>query len=140
MAQRVPRAALTRTPRPRDRKAQIVSAAADLFYRFGYHNVGTEQIAQSVGITAGALYRHFANKQDLLAHALIDTFGRALDVVEQATPRTLETMIDGLAATAGARRDLGVLWNRETRHLDDERRRRTRARFFAFQAIFTGEL
>jgi AcrR family transcriptional regulator len=140
MATQSRRAAITRTPRPRDRKAQIIAVAGDLFYRHGYHNVGTEQIAQAVGITAGALYRHFAGKQDLLAHALIDTFERATVVVSEEAPRSLAAVVGGLAETAGARRDLGVLWNRETRHLDDERRHRMRGRFFAFLAYFTEQL
>lgn len=140
MAGQTRRAPIARTPRPRDRKAQIITAAADLFYRYGYHNVSTEQIAQAVGITAGALYRHFTSKQDLLAHAVIDAFERATVLVEQGAPDSLAAMVDGLAATAGARRDLGGLWNRETRHLDDERRARMRGRFFAFLAYFTEQL
>jgi AcrR family transcriptional regulator len=111
-----------------------------LFYRHGFHMVSIEQIARAVGITAGALYRHFAGKQDLLAQTLIDSFERATVVVEQGALDSLATMIEGLAVTAGARRDLGGLWNRETRHLDDERRARMRGRFFAFLAFFTENL
>ncbi|MCW2753895.1 MAG: regulatory protein TetR [Marmoricola sp.] len=129
-----------RARRPRDRKAQIVNAAGDLFYRRGYHNVGTGEIASSVGITAGALYRHFASKQDMLAEALIDAFDHALDLVDQESPTDLATLIDGLAATAGQRRHLGVLWNREARHLDDARRGRMRERFFGFVNEFQANL
>jgi AcrR family transcriptional regulator len=132
MAERVRRSRITSTPRPRDRKAQIITAAGDLFYRQGFHNVGTEEIAQSVGITAGALYRHFKGKQDLLAHTLTDVFDHATKVVLETAPTSLEAMVEGLATTAGGRRDLGILWNRESRHLDDERRSLMRKRFFAF--------
>ncbi|GAB1512587.1 TetR/AcrR family transcriptional regulator [Actinophytocola sp. KF-1] len=48
---------------PRDRKTQIIAVAADHFYRLGYHNVGTEDVASTVGITAGALYRHFGTSR-----------------------------------------------------------------------------
>jgi AcrR family transcriptional regulator len=130
----------TRRSRPRDRKDQIVRAAADLFYRRGYHNVGTEQIAQSVGVTAGALYRHFTSKQDLLAHALTDAFDRGLLVVRREAPEDLDALVAGLATTAGERRHLGVLWNRESRHLDDAVRDRLRADFFAFLAEFQTRL
>jgi len=140
MGERGSRGTIARTTRPRDRKAQIISAASDLFYRFGYHNVGTEDIAEAVGITAGALYRHFRSKQDLLASALIDSFDRAQVVIERHRPGRIEDMVQGIAETAGARRDLGVLWNREIRHLDDERRQRVRARFFGFLAGFTEAL
>ncbi|MFJ8816588.1 TetR/AcrR family transcriptional regulator [Amycolatopsis thermoflava] len=128
------------TPRPRDRKAQIIAAASDLFYRFGYHNVGTGQIASAVGITAGALYRHFRSKQELLAQALIDSFEQALSNVEQRQPRNLETMVEAVARIAAGRRDLGVLWNRETRHLDDQQRDHMRGRFYSFLAAFSTEL
>ncbi len=140
MTERTRPRTIARTPRPRDRKAQIVAAAGDLFYRRGYHNVGTEHIAQAVGITAGALYRHFSSKQDLLAHALIDAFDQALLYVQDEAPADLDAMVEGLATTAGVRRHLGVLWNREARHLDDERRNLMRTRFFAFQAQFNEHL
>jgi AcrR family transcriptional regulator len=65
-------AAPARGSRPRNRKAQIVSIAAELFHRQGYHAVTMEEIASAVGITAGALYRHFRNKQELLARTVLD--------------------------------------------------------------------
>lgn len=136
MAQRAPRGSITSTPRPRDRKQQIVKAAGDLFYLYGYHNVGTEQIAKSVGITAGALYRHFRGKQELLANALTDAFEQATAFVQETSPTTLDEMVEGLADTAGTRRFLGVLWNREARHLDDEPRALMRKRFFDFIVEF----
>lgn len=114
--------------RPRDRKARIVAAAADAFYRDGFHNVGTEQIASAVGITAGALYRHFPSKQHLLAATINDGLERAATLVEQAPD--LESAIAGLATSAAERRDIGVLWTRESRHLTVEQRAAMRARFF----------
>lgn len=115
--------------RPRDRKEQIVAVAADRFYRLGYHNVGTEEVASTVGITAGALYRHFRNKQELLATAIIAGLDRAAAAVEQSAD-DLHNVLTGLAGCAVERRDLGVLWTRESRHLNDEQRARMRQRFF----------
>lgn len=132
--------ATSRAFRPRDRKQQIMSAAAELFYRHGYANVSTEQIAKAVGITPGALYRHFAGKQDLLAQALTDVFDRAIDIVAPGPTPSLEAMVDGLAHTAGVRRDLGILWSRETRHLDDDARAQMRAPFFDFLEQFGTQL
>ena len=140
MTERVRRTKIASTPRPRDRKEQIITAAGELFYRRGFHNVGTEDIAQSVGITAGALYRHFKGKQDLLAHTLTDVFDAATSVVVDASPTSLDEVIHGLAVTAGPRRDLGILWNRESRHLDQERRTLMRERFFAFLEQFAIQL
>ena len=45
--------------RPKDRKAQITRAAAQIFSSQGYHAASMEAIAARVGISAPALYRHF---------------------------------------------------------------------------------
>ena len=55
--------------RTHDRRAQISAIAAELFSERGYHGVGLGEIASAAGITGPAIYRHFRNKQDILAHA-----------------------------------------------------------------------
>src|SRR5690606_8542042 len=65
-----------RVKRPKDRKAQIALAAAELFCQYGYHGVGVDEIAAAVGISGPAVYRHFPNKYAVLVHAsreLLDT-------------------------------------------------------------------
>ncbi|MPZ83629.1 MAG: TetR family transcriptional regulator [Actinophytocola sp.] len=124
--------------RPRDRKARIVAVAADRFHRLGFHNVGTEDIAGAVGITAGALYRHFRSKQELLAATIIDGLERAAAAVEDAGG--LDEAVSGLVARAVERRDLGVLWTRESRHLTDEQRTLMRDRFFVVPQGLTATL
>ncbi|GAB1512588.1 hypothetical protein JCM33774_46300 [Actinophytocola sp. KF-1] len=42
----------------------------------------------------------------------------------------LDAMLTGLAARAVERRDIGILWTRESRHLTDEQRAEMRQRFF----------
>lgn len=114
--------------RPRDRKAQIISVAAGLFHRHGYHAVTMGDIAQEVGITAGALYRHFRNKPELLNRTLLD----GLDAFEAAVAGTSRGDAGGLlramAALAMERRELGVLWQRESRHLPEAERAEIRRR------------
>ncbi|EGD43725.1 TetR-family transcriptional regulator [Nocardioidaceae bacterium Broad-1] len=140
MTEQLRRAPLKSTPRPRDRKQRIVEVAGHLFYRHGFHNVSTSQIAAEVGITAGALYRHFKGKQDLLSHALTDGFDQATRFVLEGSPEDLGEVITGIATTAGERRYMGVLWNREARFLDDEARTAMRARFFTFIDEFSRQL
>ena len=68
---------MTRT-RPRNRKAQLADAAAELFRKHGYHQVSVNDIAAAAGVTGPAVYRHFRGKQDILAHVLLsgmDMFG-----------------------------------------------------------------
>jgi AcrR family transcriptional regulator len=48
-------------------RSAIVSIARGLFAETGYHATGTNEIAARVKLTRGALYHHFANKDDLFA-------------------------------------------------------------------------
>ncbi|MGW5163032.1 TetR/AcrR family transcriptional regulator, partial [Nonomuraea wenchangensis] len=76
--------------RPKDRKEAIALVAAELFCARGYHNVGIEDIAQEVGITGPAIYRHFPNKQAVLAAAVEELVTRFAGCVaagaDAATP------------------------------------------------------
>jgi AcrR family transcriptional regulator len=62
--------------RPKDRKAMIVAAACELFAERGFAAVGIKEIADRVGITGGAIYRHFADKEALLEAVAIAALGR----------------------------------------------------------------
>jgi AcrR family transcriptional regulator len=112
--------------RPPNRKAQIRSAAAELFRDRGFHNVTMAEVAEAVEITAPALYRHYRNKQDLL----LDTVLAGLDAVATATGEAtdLDGLASGLTTLALERRGIGALWLRESRHLDPEQREVIRAR------------
>ncbi len=48
-----------------DTKEKILLTALRLFAKDGYEAVSVRDIAQEVGITKGALYRHYENKRDL---------------------------------------------------------------------------
>ncbi len=50
----------------RDTKARIVDAALELFAQNGYLGTSMSDIAKQLGITKGALYKHFASKQEIL--------------------------------------------------------------------------
>jgi AcrR family transcriptional regulator len=52
------------------RRDQILSAAAELFARHGFHGVGIDDIGAAVGISGPALYRHFRNKDAMLGEML----------------------------------------------------------------------
>ncbi|GAB2864104.1 TetR/AcrR family transcriptional regulator [Actinocorallia aurea] len=56
----------------RERRAQILAAATDLFARRGYHGVSISELGAAVGLTGPALYRHFKGKEALLAEILLD--------------------------------------------------------------------
>jgi AcrR family transcriptional regulator len=79
----------------RDRRAQILAAAAELFARRGYRGVSIGDLGASVGLTGPALYRHFSGKEALLAEILLDISARLHD--------------EGFRRSAGAADPLGAL-------------------------------
>lgn len=48
-----------------NRKEEILSTALHLFARDGYEAVSVSQIAGELGMTKGALYRHYTSKRDI---------------------------------------------------------------------------
>ena len=65
----------TETARDRakaDRRAALLDAAASQFADRGFARVSLEDLGAAVGVSGPAVYRHFANKQAVLAALLID--------------------------------------------------------------------
>ena len=124
--------------RPKDRNVQILAAARELFIELGYRNVSMAQIAGRVGITAGALYRHFSNKS-----VLLDAVIRAsLDDVVPAFEPTA-SLADVLAESCRkvvARRNVGTLWWRESRNLPEDLREALRGRLRAVNGQYADRI
>ena len=55
----------------RSRRA-ILDAAGRRFRRHGYLGAGIDGVMAEAGLTAGAFYRHFASKEELLREVLRD--------------------------------------------------------------------
>ncbi|MFI5959370.1 TetR/AcrR family transcriptional regulator [Cryptosporangium sp. NPDC051539] len=115
--------------RPRDRKQQILVAARGLFVERGYPNVSMALLAERLGITAGALYRHFDNKAVLLEHVVDDSF-------EWLSHPVTETDFDRAVAEAitrvGDHPNLSDLWIHEIRYLPAARRAELNRRMTAW--------
>lgn len=71
-------------------RSQLLDAAAVSFAKDGYAGTSVSQIARAVGITSGAVYKHFSSKADLLItlikerrlHVGIDQALKGSDVLE----------------------------------------------------------
>ena len=59
------------------RQKEIVSAARKLIVKYGSEHVTVKRIAQEIGVTEAAIYRHFKSKRDIL-NLLVDDLEAAL--------------------------------------------------------------
>ncbi|BBG01711.1 MULTISPECIES: TetR/AcrR family transcriptional regulator [Pseudonocardia] len=112
-------------PRPRNRRAEIARNAGELFSVRGFHGVRMDDIAEASGITARALYRHYANKQALLSHVVLEDQQHVVDTITELAgqpsgQRDLDATLIALTEAALDSRRLSLLWQREARHLDAE--------------------
>ena len=57
-----------------DTKEKILMAALRLFAREGYEAVSVSDIAGELGMTKGALYKHYKNKRDIFDHIVARMF------------------------------------------------------------------
>jgi AcrR family transcriptional regulator len=118
--------------RPKDRKVQIIRAAARAFSERGYYPVGVDEIAAEVGISGPALYRHFRNKYALLVAAAEEGARHLLKVAlaaddPQLDPaQRLDALIRAMSEhTIEIRREAG-LYRWERRYLERADRIRIR--------------
>ena len=74
----------------------LMLAALDTFYRRGVARASLNEIAQTAGVTRGALYWHFKNKEDLfdaLFQYIFNDFSSRLAAdIESASPDTWENL------------------------------------------------
>ncbi len=66
------------------RRHQIIEAARNLIAAKGMDGVTIDAIAEEVGLTEGAIYRHFASKHQILSLLVDDIERNLLDTVESA--------------------------------------------------------
>lgn len=80
-----------------DRKDQIVHVALQLVSEFGMKKLTMKNIAEKVGFTDAALYRHFKSKHDIM-EMLIDTVSKNLINKINETVASIDDPIDKLHA------------------------------------------
>ena len=53
-------------------RRELTAIAIDCFSRFGFQGTSIDRIARAAGVTKGAIYYHFKDKEDLLTAAVAD--------------------------------------------------------------------
>jgi AcrR family transcriptional regulator len=79
----------TRPERGEATRDALLAAARALFAEHGYAGVGTEEVVRRAGVTRGALYHHFRDKQDL--------FRAVFEQTEAEIMQTIIARVEGLA-------------------------------------------
>lgn len=102
---------------PPDRQGEILDAAARVFAGKGYHRASIPAICEEAGVSNGALYKYFRNKEeiylsvlnhgiDLMIHDLFRRYTAHADSLFEA----LETLFDGLRRFTNRYRPYVEMW------------------------------
>ncbi len=91
-------------------RTDLIAAARRLFTEKSYAETGTPEIVATAGVTRGALYHHFADKQALFAAVVEQEAAAVAGEIESASPPTLDArdaLISGSDAYLAAMRAPG---------------------------------
>jgi AcrR family transcriptional regulator len=66
-----------------ERRGQIIEAAASLFSRKGFNGTTTREVAEAVGVSEAAVFKHFATKEELYA-AIIEAKAQTEQILSTA--------------------------------------------------------
>jgi AcrR family transcriptional regulator len=119
----------TRDP---ERRNRILTAAADLVARKGFHAVSVAEIGAAAGITGSGIYRHFDRKTAVLValfDQIIDDLLRDEQEILQSIEdlkAALDLLIAGQVEFVVADRELAQVYHNEINNLPAEDRRRLR--------------
>ncbi|MGP3533161.1 TetR/AcrR family transcriptional regulator [Microbacterium sp. RD1] len=127
-------ATVPRRTRPKDRKQQILIHARDLIVEHGYPNITLADVAERVGITAGAIYRHFADKATLLD----EVFTYNLSHLDAPLPpeNDPDVLMDAAFERVGDHSYVAELWRWDRRYLPPESQQALRDKLNAWVQTF----
>src|SRR5512136_1406252 len=117
MSQRTPPSRKPQTRQSTEvRRTQIADAARKVAVKYGSEHVTVRRIANEIGISEGALYRHFRSKHDILSL-----------MVE----RIQEDIVSGIVKGADGKTPLGILESALQNHMSSVEQRKS----VSFQVI-----
>ncbi|SHK69590.1 transcriptional regulator, TetR family [Pseudonocardia thermophila] len=114
------------------RREQILTVAAQLFAKHGFHGVSIADLGAAVGISGPALYRHFPGKDALLEEMLVGISeyllaGGEKIAAEVADPaERLRELIDFHARFATRKPELIIVQDRDLANLNPTARAKVR--------------
>ena len=132
--------------RPKNRRAQIAMAAAELFCAHGYHGVGIDEIAATVGISGPAVYRHFPNKDAVLVELLVGIStrlhegGSAAAEASDSPSAALDALVEFHLDFALGEPDLIRIQDRDLESLPADARRQVRQTQRKYVEVWVGVL
>ena len=114
-------------------RQRIVAAAVSLFAEQGFDATSVNEVVVRAGVAKGALYHHFASKDDLLYEVYRELVDRQLAGLREILGRglapadTLRELIADLVVTTAARAGEAKVFLRESHRLGDANQARVRA-------------
>jgi AcrR family transcriptional regulator len=114
------------------RRSEILAAAAALFARRGFHGVSIDDIGAAVGMSGPGIYRHFANKEAVLAEMLLgisqrlNAEGARLTVAAPDAAAALDALLRWHIDFALSQPDLITVQSRELANVPEPARRQIR--------------
>jgi len=95
-------------------RAKLINASREHFALYGYESTHTNDILQDIGLSRGALYHHFASKQDLFEAVFVTIVNETIEYAKTHTEvgkSPLETLISACIAwlRAAQRREVSVI-------------------------------
>jgi AcrR family transcriptional regulator len=112
---------MTKQERAARTRSQLIAAAADVFNRNGFVRTNLTVVSRQAGVSSGALYFHFENKEELAAAVVSQSVGAmrsAVGRVHRSRVCALQRLIDASHVIAALLRSdsvvkAGVLLNQE---------------------------
>ena len=81
-----------------ERRQQILGAASSCFARNGFHQATMHDVSQEAGLSAGAVYRYFRSKDEIISAMSSAGRQRMLDLIEAAKAKgSTKEVLDHLA-------------------------------------------
>jgi AcrR family transcriptional regulator len=108
----VPVEKLTRERRRQQTRDVLIEAATEVFARRGYEGASLDEIAQTAGFTRGAIYKHFAGKEELFFAVSDGANQRVIESFRAIAPSDPDSREWDVAR-------LGDLWRSSVLDVDD---------------------